>query len=211
MKKTPIRNGADHAAVLQGLKNLLSGYTAITDVPTILFTEELVEAFPDAKVICTIRDPDSWWNSFKFLVENGDRQMFFTVVFALVPTMRYFQQWINLCRGRWSQLYSAKDRRYAQRGIYDDHMEYVTRVVPKDRLHFYNVQDGWEPLCKILGCEVPDVPFPRTNDAATTKTFFKYQIMRGIMAWIKLGAGVALSAAIALSLWRRGWRNPEKR
>ena len=203
MKKTPIRNGADHAAILQGLKNLLSGYTAITDLPTILFTEELIEVFPDAKVICTIRDPDSWWDSFRLLVENGDLEWFLTVVFALLPTMRYFQRWINSLRdGRWNELYNTKGHRYPHRGTYDDHIEYVTRVVPKDRLQFYNVQDGWEPLCKILGCEVPDAPFPKANDAAATEAFFKYQFMRGIMAWTRLGAGVALSAAIALSFWR---------
>jgi hypothetical protein len=30
----------------------------------------------------------------------------------------------------------------------------------------YSVTEGWGPLCDFLGAEVPDEPFPRTNDRA---------------------------------------------
>ena len=42
----------------------------------------------------------------------------------------------------------------------------VRGLVPSDRLLEWSVEDGWEPLCKFLSKPVPDVPFPRTNDAA---------------------------------------------
>lgn len=28
------------------------------------------------------------------------------------------------------------------------------------------VGEGWEPLCDFLGVDVPDEPFPHTNDSA---------------------------------------------
>jgi len=28
----------------------------------------------------------------------------------------------------------------------------------------YHVSEGWEPLCKFLGKDVPDVPFPNVNN-----------------------------------------------
>ena len=34
---------------------------------------------------------------------------------------------------------------------------------PKDKLLIFNVKDGWEPLCKFLGVDIPDVPYPRKN------------------------------------------------
>jgi hypothetical protein len=34
------------------------------DNPSILFAEELITAYPDAKVILTTRDPDRWWKSY---------------------------------------------------------------------------------------------------------------------------------------------------
>jgi hypothetical protein len=36
-------------------------------------------------------------------------------------------------------------------------------------LHFFNVKDGWEPLCKILNVPIPDEPFPRINEKAAMK------------------------------------------
>ena len=34
---------------------------------------------------------------------------------------------------------------------------------PKDKLLIYNVKEGWEPLCKVLGVDVPSKPFPHRN------------------------------------------------
>lgn len=36
---------------------------AITDIPCILFTDELLAAYPNAKVVLTMRDPDKWVES----------------------------------------------------------------------------------------------------------------------------------------------------
>jgi hypothetical protein len=205
MKKTPIRTEEDRTAICQGLKSLISGYTACTDGPIAMFTEEMLEIFPDAKVICTVRDPDKWWDSYKPVIENTGRIFSFPYILALLPTMRHIPQWLVVnTKGRFSELYYAKGHQVPHRGTYDDHIEYVTRVVPKDKLHFYDVKDGWEPLCKILGCEVPDVPFPKANDAAAAEAFFKHQMLRGAMAWAGLGAGVVAVVAAGLKLWRRG-------
>ena len=38
-------------------------------------------------------------------------------------------------------------------------------MVPEDRLLEWRVGDGWEPLCKFLGKEIPDEPFPHVNAA----------------------------------------------
>src|ERR1700761_1437417 len=41
---------------------------AVTDVPHILFAEDLIAAYPDAKVILTTRDPEEWWKSYSSTV-----------------------------------------------------------------------------------------------------------------------------------------------
>ncbi|KAK5308923.1 hypothetical protein LTR93_012316, partial [Exophiala xenobiotica] len=43
---------------------LLGHCMAVTDVPCIDFTYELVEAYPDAKIILTTRDIDKWEESY---------------------------------------------------------------------------------------------------------------------------------------------------
>ena len=46
---------------------------------------------------------------------------------------------------------------------YREHNERVTAVIPKERLLMFNVKQGWKPLCKFLGCEIPDEDFPWLN------------------------------------------------
>jgi hypothetical protein len=41
----------------------VSSLQAITDIPCIAFVDELVEAYPNAKVVLTTRDVDSWLSS----------------------------------------------------------------------------------------------------------------------------------------------------
>ena len=43
------------------------------------------------------------------------------------------------------------------------HYDGVRGLVPNERLLEYHPSEGWEPLCKFLGREVPDKPFPRVN------------------------------------------------
>jgi hypothetical protein len=40
----------------------------------------------------------------------------------------------------------------------------VKAGVPERRLLIYDVREGWQPLCRFLGCGVPDEPFPKTNN-----------------------------------------------
>lgn len=35
-------------------------FQAITDIPCILFADELIAAYPSAKVVLNTRDPDKW-------------------------------------------------------------------------------------------------------------------------------------------------------
>lgn len=45
---------------------------AVTDAPTALFPEELIEAYPDAKVVLNVRDAEKWTKSVmdNFLVST---------------------------------------------------------------------------------------------------------------------------------------------
>ena len=50
--------------------------------------------------------------------------------------------------------------------VYREHYEKVRRLVPPARLLEYELGSGWEPLCKFLAKEKPDVEFPWINEAA---------------------------------------------
>jgi hypothetical protein len=44
---------------------LYENYNAAVDVPTWLWYKNLIRKYPNAKVILTVRDPESWYTSMK--------------------------------------------------------------------------------------------------------------------------------------------------
>jgi hypothetical protein len=45
------------------------------------------------------------------------------------------------------------------------HNEEIRSLVPKENLLEFHPKDGWAPLCKFLGQDIPDEPFPHSNEA----------------------------------------------
>ena len=83
---------------------------------------------------------------------------------------------------------------------YDRHLEYLKRIVPKERLHFLNLKDGWEPLCKILGKDVPDVPFPHLNETAALDRILAEKAWLGLKWWSILVSFLAIGIFVILRL-----------
>lgn len=54
---------------------------------------------------------------------------------------------------------------------YEEYVKEIQRIVPKERLLVMNVKEGWEPLCRFLGKEVPGWEFPKVN---TTDDWYKH-------------------------------------
>ena len=46
-----------------GLEALFGGYRAAVDWPQASFWAEIAAAFPDAIILLSLRDPESWWKS----------------------------------------------------------------------------------------------------------------------------------------------------
>ena len=186
VQQTPDKNVSDKAFVKHKLREQLRGYVAVTDSPPIQFVQELMEIYPHAKVICTERDPDDWWRSMEPVIRNA-KMPFFRFVFYWLPTLRYFVTCYKAKEnGRYRDLYIQDGNKTFVRGTYDYHMRYLKRVVPEEKLHFFSVEDGWEPLCKLLHKPVPDEPFPRANDAAIVESFFKSMVLKGLLIWAQV-------------------------
>ncbi|KAK5467586.1 hypothetical protein LTS15_000559 [Exophiala xenobiotica] len=137
------------------------------------FGPELIEAYPEAKVILTNRDIDSWHKSFTeaavapFYSVPGRITGFLS--WAMHSPFRYGQPVWKMVLEEFFQINPHAPNGIdtsAAKGVYSQHYAQIRKLVPKDRLLEYQVQDGWEPLCKFLGKEVPDVPFPRGNEKA---------------------------------------------
>jgi hypothetical protein len=174
------------------IKERLDGYAAVTDAPASGLVKELIELYPNAKVICTIRDPDSWVKSMEG-VSNASTMWFLRFVLFPIPGMRFFVDYINVLRNQWDFLYDEHEPVTTK--TYNRHIQWLKEVVPEDRLVFFNVKDGWEPLCAALGKEVPHgIPFPKINDGEAIDKLAKTMVRRGLIRWLVIFAtmGIAL-------------------
>jgi len=177
-------------------RRLFHGWGSTVDFPASVVWDELLEAFPDAKVLHTVRDPDDWWEStVETIAGAGGRvdpwlRRFVPAVdrpFRLTELL----VWEGIFEGR------IDDRQHAI-SVYEAWTERVVATVPADRLLVFDVRDGWEPLCEFLEVPVPDVPYPRRNDRAEMRRVLKAlevgsrAVRVGTMA-APLAAGVALS------------------
>jgi hypothetical protein len=76
------------------------------------------------------------------------------------------------------------------------------RSVPPEKLFFFNVKDGWGPLCKILDCPIPDEPFPHVNDSdAVQQTFVAFFKMAAVR-WMQIFALSGALIAMGIYAWR---------
>ncbi|MGH7965729.1 MAG: sulfotransferase, partial [Candidatus Binatia bacterium] len=66
----------------------------------------------------------------------------------------------------WTESKRPEDIYDNARAAYVRHYKQIRETVPAEQLLNFEHKDGWEPLCRFLGKEVPDVPYPHINDSA---------------------------------------------
>ena len=149
-------------------QELFTGYQATVDWPSCTFYKELMEVYPDAKVLLTVRDPEKWYESAQstiFQVVSRKASPFSRLLFRLL--FPHMPQTVEMMKTLiWEGTFDGKfaDKDYAIE-VFKQHIEEVKKYVPPEQLLVYNVKEGWEPLCAFLGVEVPgDKPFPHLND-----------------------------------------------
>jgi len=140
---------------------LFGGYRAALEWPAVGFLPELIELYPDAKVVLTLRDPEAWYESaretifqaLKLSAQNPD------------PVKRE-RSAIN----RRLILERTFDDRFLDKEhaleVYRRHQAQVVERVPPERLLQFDVRAGWGPLCEFLDLPAPDEPFPYVNRRA---------------------------------------------
>lgn len=134
---------------------LFEGFSSCVDWPSAHYWRELIEVYPDAKVILTWRSPESWWAS----VEK-------TILKGLGPDNDPDSLGRSLIA---RQVFggSVDDPEHAM-AVYRRNVEDVMATVPAGRLLVHRIGDGWPSLCAHLGVAVPDEPYPHAN---STKDF----------------------------------------
>jgi len=130
--------------------NVFEGYQATVDWPGALFWRELADHYPDAKILLTTRDSESWYRSM-------DKTILEVIRSSTDPQSIAG----NLLKNRvFEGSIADRDHVIAK---FEENIAAVQSAFDADRLLTFHIGDGWEPLCRFLDCAVPDQPFPHTN------------------------------------------------
>jgi hypothetical protein len=149
---------------------VFAGHDSTVDWPGGYFYRELIDVYPQAKVLLSVRDPESWERSF--------RETIWTMSYgsSLMPLLAHARAEVD---PRFQSYLALVDRMFwGPQGTFADgnaepaqlseqmqrHHEQVKAAVPPERLLVWEVGEGWEPLCEFLDVPVPDGPLPHAND-----------------------------------------------
>lgn len=146
---------------------VFEGYQATTDFPACIYYAALAESYPQAKVILTLRDEDSWYCSVKDTIW-AMWQVIPGWLTRVIPRLRKLQRAVNVLVWLGTFAGKADNAEYAK-SVFHAHNQQVKETIPADRLLVFEVKEGWQPLCTFLDVPVPDQPFPHVNDTAEMK------------------------------------------
>ena len=183
-------------------EQIFDGFNSTVDWPGGYFYRELIDVYPDAKVLLSVREPQAWERSMRetvWAVRHGE---------SLVRLLSSAQAHVN---EQWRGFLEMIDRLvWEGEGTFASghaepqqlidtmirHNREVEEVVPSERLLVWDVKEGWERLCEFLEARVPPQPFPHVND----RTEFLNRVIDGslqaLRQWRSEQASVEPSFAV---------------
>jgi hypothetical protein len=153
-------------------EELFGGYQATVDWPGAFFYQELMEAYPDARVLLSVRDGAAWEQSMERTIWGvlyGDL-LVRDLSTARARVEPAWSEYIELMKEMWAKSgliageADVPGSGYMARAM-ERYNEEVKATVPPERLLVWSPADGWEPLCEFLEVPVPEAPFPHVNDS----------------------------------------------
>lgn len=132
---------------------IFSGYAACVDFPACTHWRTLMDVYPDAKVILSMRDAGKWFDSVNETIMSPK-----TVEFSMNSPLAEMME---------RNIYDLFDARIDERehmiDCFNQHVQEVKSTVPAERLLVFEAKMGWQPLCDFLGVDVPGHPYPHVN------------------------------------------------
>jgi hypothetical protein len=172
---------------------VFEGFDAAVDWPSAASYKELMEKYPEAKVILTMRDADSWYKSTrKTIYALGNSVPL--IISLLVPRARNIMAMVQ--RLVWQGVFDGRfENREHAIEVYNKNVEEVIAHVPNDRLLVHSAKEGWEPLCTFLDLPIPDQPYPHSNESSVIRRGVRVLNIINIFSWSLLVVGLGILIA----------------
>ncbi len=173
---------------------IFNGYEACLDFPSCNYYKELMDEYPEAKVILTVRNEEKWIKSWNVLNNKIIKSFTFKFLSKIPFTSFYLQKKIH------NKAILGKD------GMFKGHKkddeikneflkwnQSVINYVPKDRLLVYEVKDGWDPLCNFLNLPKPKIPFFHKNKTKNMGHMSRFISLMFLLSVLIIISFIALS------------------
>jgi Sulfotransferase domain len=177
-------------------EEIFEGHESTVDWPGGFFYRELAERHPEAKVLLSVRDPETWDKSYRETIWNFTRGDSLIGHLSMArrevePRWRRYLELVD--RMLWSDAspFGGGDDPESMKRQMEAYNAEVREAIPAERLLVWKVQEGWEPLCEFLEVPVPGEPLPHANDTDT----FRGRVLDGALG--ALGAWREEQAAAA--------------
>jgi hypothetical protein len=152
---------------------IFGGAQSMCDFPAARYYRELLEVYPQAKVLLSVRSAEGWVRSMRetiWPIYHGESVMHH-VSDARRIVDRDWDRFITLMSHMiWREETGALAGDHATdaglAAIMERWNAQVKASVPADQLLVWEPAQGWEPLCEFLEVAVPDEPVPHVNDTA---------------------------------------------
>jgi len=152
--------------------DIFGDHQASVDWPGSFHYRDLIDVYPEAKVLLSVRDGDAWASSMRDTIWG----LFYGDIL-----IRHLSDARRIVDPKWHAYMEMMEEMWRRSGLIfgeqldldwmsaavDRYEAEVQRNVPAERLLVWSVSDGWEPLCEFLEVPVPDQPFPHLNDTDT--------------------------------------------
>ncbi|VDP74673.1 unnamed protein product [Echinostoma caproni] len=146
------------------LRTLLTRYNMAAGVPITSLVEDLLEMYPTAKFILTVRSAETWLATCRSTVlpkhSNGIRQTLLNTLGDRIGLGKLEKLYQLILRRNLGQTTDFNDDNQLLQA-YVRWNENIEQLIPKHRLLVFHVKQGWKPLCQFLQVPVPIAsPFP---------------------------------------------------
>lgn len=173
------------------LDKVLGNMNAVTDMPAISFAEELIAAYPEARVVLVERDIESWYRSFERVFIDFYEGKAWPFIAKINPSkVGHMYTFITNSVARCHfGANNAEEFRGKARDAYRRHYAVIRHLLrergEESRLLEFDLKDGWAPLCRFLDKEIPkDVPFPNVNETAMIQEKIQVMLVYGIRSGV---------------------------
>jgi hypothetical protein len=148
---------------------LFRDFVATVDWPAARWWREIAAHYPDAKVLLSVRDEEGWYKS---MIDTIYQPMKWPVRDSVPEIVRLQNE-----MARKAILGDTFDNRFEDKAhaieVFRRHTQEVRDTIEPERLLVFDVREGWTPLCNFLEVPIPEEPFPRLNDTASTQAIIR--------------------------------------